>query len=184
MIREYVDLVADVDRIAERIATRYRKHLVCAAGCSACCRHHLSVFKIEAAAVREAVRSLQRETRETLVLQAQEALSGTVRGDSPACPLLIRRRCSIYVSRPIICRTQGLPLLIERDDGVQQVDFCPLNFSVPGATNDLEEDQLVVLEKINQRLVRANLRHCAESGMDRRAAGTRKLMGAVILDQL
>lgn len=182
MSREYVVLVADVDRITGRIAAHYRKHLVCAVGCSACCRHHLSVFEVEAAAVREAFRSLPKETRETLVLQAQEALAGTARGDSQACPLLIHQRCSIYASRPIICRTQGLPLLIERDDRIQQVDFCPLNFSAPGATNDLEEDHLVVLEEINERLVRANLRYCAETGLDGRVAGTRKLMGAIILE--
>jgi len=181
MNSEYVELVADVDRIAGRIAAYYSKHLVCAVDCSACCRHHLSVFEVEAATVRRAVRSLPRETRETLKLQAQQALAGTAQGDSPPCPLLIDQKCSIYASRPIICRTQGLPLLIERDDGIQQVDFCPRNFSAPGATNDLDENHLVVLEEMNERLVQANLRHCAKIGLDPHAAGGRKLMGTIIL---
>lgn len=173
----------DVDRLAERITARYREHLVCCEGCSACCHHHLSVFEVEEAAVWEAVQALPKETREILVRQAEDALAGTARGESAACPLLVNHRCSIYASRPIICRTQGLPLLIKADDGTQEVDFCPLNFSAPGATDDLEEDHVVALEEINQRLIRANLHYCAEIGLDRRASGTRKLMGAIILEK-
>ena len=180
---QYSELVSDVSRLAERITARYSKHIVCRAGCSGCCSHHLSVFEVEAAVVRQAVQSLPAGTREILVQLAEAAMASTTRGKSAVCPLLVDRRCAVYAARPIICRTQGLPLLILADDGTQELDFCPLNFSAPCATDDLDEDHLVALEEINQRLVRVNLHHCAEVGLDLHASGTRKLMGAIILEQ-
>ncbi len=180
MSMRYRELVEDVDYAAERITARYVAHLRCRAGCSGCCNHHLSVFEVEAAEVRRALRSLPPETMDFLRKQARETLAKEARGEFPSCPLLVDDLCSIYASRPIICRTQGLPLLITNDDGSREVDFCPLNFGLPNATNELHEDSLVLLESVNERLVRANFEHCAEIGLDRNYAGTRISMAGII----
>ena len=93
-------------------------------------------------------------------------------------------RCSIYESRPLICRTQGLPLLIESEDGEQEVDFCPLNFTEPGAIDDLDEDHLVPLDALNLRLALLNLEHCRETGLGDEASGARAKMADIILKNI
>lgn len=98
-----------------------------------------------------------------------------------ACPLLVDDRCSIYESRPLICRTQGLPLLMEAEDGETEVDFCPLNFAEPGAVEDLDEDYLVPLDDMNLRLALVNLQHCRDAGLGDEASGGRVTMADVIL---
>src|SRR5205085_2454277 len=131
---QYQQLIREADQLTAQLSARYGAHLVCRAGCSGCCHHHLSVFEVEAAAVREAVAALSTEMRERIGQQAREVRGRERRGEPVACPLLVNDRCSIYSSRPLICRTQGLPLLIETEDGSQEVDFCSLNFTAPGAT--------------------------------------------------
>lgn len=155
-----------------RLTEHYREHLVCRPGCSACCRHDLSLFPVEAAVVRAAVLALAEETRNLI---SRQALSGPC-----SCPFLIDDRCAIYRDRPLICRTQGLPLLIEGDYGERTVDFCPLNFASDGATDCLDESHLVPLEKLNTKLVLANLAFCRENGIEPGNAGKRRKASEIV----
>jgi len=159
----YHALVAEVDRLSERLCRRYQRHLTCHPGCSSCCNHHLSVFPVEAAAISQALCGLAGEKRTLLLRQADMVRERESRGDAPACPLLVEDRCAVYAARPIICRTHGLPLMIESEIGELEVDFCPLNFTASGASDDLEEDHLVELERLNTRLAIANLVYLRES---------------------
>lgn len=127
----YRQLIEHVDKLTARLSSQYARHLVCRSGCSGCCRHHLSVFAVEAAAVRQAVDVLPEPLRQRLTQQAHKVLEMEAHGEPTACPMLVDDRCSIYAARPLICRTQGLPLLLEADDGEAEVDFCPLNFTAP-----------------------------------------------------
>src|SRR5262249_40745338 len=154
---DYRQFIEQVDRLTARLASRYARHLACRAGCSGCCHHHLSVFNVEAAAVREAIEALPEETRAVIERPAREVIARESNHEPVACPLLMNDRCSIYESRPLICRTQGLPLLIEAEDGEAEVDFCPLNFTSPDAVDDLDEDQLVGLDDLNLKLALVNL---------------------------
>jgi len=110
---------------------------------------------------------------------AQEA-----EGQPVACPLLVEDRCSIYESRPLICRTQGLPLLLEAEDGGQEVDFCPLNFAGPDAVDDLEETHLVPLDDLNLKLALINLQYCREQGFPDELNGQRQQMAEIILENI
>src|SRR2546426_7210761 len=112
---QYQQLIREADQMTARLSARYGAHLVCRAGCSGCCHHHLSVFEVEAVVVREAVAALPAEIRERIRHQAREVREREARGEPVACPLLLDDRCAIYSSRPLICRTQGLPLLIEAE---------------------------------------------------------------------
>lgn len=114
--------------------------------------------------------------------QAREVIDREAQGKPVACPLLVDDRCSIYESRPLICRTQGLPLLIEAEDGEQEVDFCPLNFADEGAVDDLDEDHLAPLDDLNLRLALVNLQHCRETGLGDEASGERRKIADIILD--
>lgn len=177
----YRQLIEQVDEVTAKLSARYAEHLVCRAGCSGCCHHHLSIFAVEAEAVREAIALLPENVRAIIERQAHEVIKREAKGEPVACPLLVENRCSIYESRPLICRTQGLPLLLEAEDGGQEVDFCPLNFAAPEALDDLDEDHLVPLEDLNLKLAIVNLQHCRENGIDDNASGKRQRMADILL---
>jgi uncharacterized protein len=144
-LENYFALLSRVDELTSGTAARFAAEMACRPGCDACCRH-LSVFAVEAAALRAALAGVGEE---------QAALVRAKGGDAApedACPLLHDGLCLLYEARPIICRTHGLPLLIDRD-GEKGVDFCPENFrelaSIPG-------DAVIDLEKLNAILTAIN----------------------------
>jgi uncharacterized protein len=177
----YQQLIKQVDEVTAKLSARYAQHLVCRAGCSGCCHHHLSVFAVEAEAVREAIAGMPIEVRGIIETQAREVIKREADGQPVACPLLVENRCSIYETRPLICRTQGLPLLLEAEDGGQEVDFCPLNFTAPEALDDLDEDSLIPLDDLNLKLAIVNLQHCRENGIADDASGERVRMADILL---
>jgi uncharacterized protein len=177
----YEQLVQSVDALTTLLARRYASHLACRAGCSGCCQHHLSVFPVEARRIATALAELPTGLRTRIAQQAVEINESEARGEPVACPLLVDNRCAIYAARPLICRTQGLPLLFEVEDGAQEVDFCPLNFTTPEAQNDLDEEHLVPLDEVNTRLALANLQHCREAGIPDQDSGQRQRMSDIIL---
>ena len=171
-----------------KVSSRYTAHLNCHAGCSGCCQHHLSVFPVEAASIRKAINSLPQETQECVRKQALAVNEQEARSESIACPLLVDDKCAIYNQRPLICRTQGLPLLIQAEDdaeyGTSEVDFCPLNFTTPEAIDDLDEDHLVPLDALNLKLAIVNLNYCREAGINDEESGQRIPMSEIILKSL
>lgn len=175
----------EVDRFSASLTECYSSHLVCREGCSGCCQHHLSVFPVEAAHIRSAFDELPEEIKTRIQMQAQkvELLESQDDGNIPvACPMLVDGACAIYEARPVICRTQGLPLIYENEEGEQEVDFCPLNFTSPGAVEDLREDALVPLDDLNVQLAALNWRFCQEQGIEADRAGERIPMSRIILD--
>ncbi len=86
------------------------------------------------------------------------------------CPLLAGGECLLYGARPLICRTHGLPLLV--DDGAgRRVDFCPENFrgleSLPG-------EAVLDLERLNAALAAVDA-HFAEEAFGGGKAPRRRL---------
>lgn len=165
-LSNYLALRARLDLLCQTTAERFARHLTCHPGCDSCCRH-LSIFAVEAAALAEAMRLLPPHLRELIrhkALAAQE--------DSP-CPLLEKGVCLLYRARPIICRTHGLPLLMERD-GKPSVDFCPRNFrgveSIPGSA-------VIDLERLNTMLAAINALFLQSSPGPERVGMARALAG-------
>ena len=144
-LENYLALVNRVDELCHRTVEKLGSHIYCRAGCDACCLH-ISVFAVEAAALKEALAKL---SEEDAALVREAALQA--RADGP-CPLLHNGLCLLYEARPIICRTHGLPLLVQRD-GESRVDFCPSNFrglpNIPG-------DAVIDLERLNTVLATIN----------------------------
>ncbi|WP_129126425.1 YkgJ family cysteine cluster protein [Geomonas oryzae] len=150
-LENYRVLVARVDELCDRTFTALGAHIACRAGCDACCRH-LSIFAVEAAALREALRELPPE--KAALIHSKAALSD----ENSPCPLLHEGLCLLYHARPIICRTHGLPLLLERE-GERSIDFCPENFqgleSIPGSA-------VIDLERLNTMLATVNALYLQE----------------------
>ena len=162
----YRQLIEGVDDLTSQLNERYQSHLQCGAGCSGCCHHHLSVFAVEAAVLTEAIAALPEAQQTRIRQQAIDVKEREAKGESVACPLLLDNLCSVYEARPLICRTQGLPLLYEADDGAQEIDFCPLNFASDAAIAELQDEYLVPLDSLNLKLAIANVSYCQANGND------------------
>lgn len=147
----YHAFIDRVDQFCNRITSDYAKEIVCRAGCSSCCRH-ISLFPLEAAAVAEALVRLPKGVQELLASRAEWSADDF-------CPLLVSDQCVIYQARPLICRTHGLPLLIE-SDGIKRVDFCGENFRGVSA---LPGGSVIDLEILNSALATLNSCFAAES---------------------
>jgi Fe-S-cluster containining protein len=144
-LENYRALLARVDEMCGQTAKRFDSRISCRPGCDACCRH-LSVFAVEAAALHRAL-CLLPEQSAVFIRQA-----ASVSPPDAPCPLLHGGLCLLYQARPIICRTHGLPLLVNRD-GASGIDFCPENFhgvpSIPGSA-------VIDLDRLNSTLAAIN----------------------------
>jgi hypothetical protein len=141
----YRALLDQVDRLTARIVTEFTGQIECRDGCASCCTLQ-GVLPVEAASLALAWRELSATRAARLRTQLHAADS------RDRCPLLIDDRCPLYAARPIICRTHGLPLLVEDPAGTR-VDRCPLNFS--GLTT-LPGTAVIHLDRLNSALVAAN----------------------------
>jgi len=151
-----VELRSKVDDFMMRVQSQYPRDMACQAGCSSCCQGGLSAFPVEAGPMMTAVESLPRELREVVREQSQ---------NEAHCPFLVNENCVIYDQRPVICRTQGLPLLLE--DG--SVDSCPLNFVRAGQRDSLPHEDVLNLKSLNFLLSMLHSVHIRQSGQaDRR----------------
>ena len=130
---------------AERVtpfseAASHRADVQCARGCSSCCVAGLSVCGVEASRVRRALTELGSSVRRKVRAQAADATR-------EQCVFLVDDACAVYDARPMVCRTQGLPLAYDEGtipaerlsaraaDG-RDLTWCPLNYTAgpPAAT--------------------------------------------------
>jgi uncharacterized protein len=123
------ELFGKVDAFFGQAAARFpgAGGITCRSGCDDCCRRRFSVTAIEAEVIAEGLAALPVEAREALAARA-------IGGDPGVCPALEDDgRCAIYPSRPVICRTHGLPIRFAPPDPgpphrLPIVDACPRNF--------------------------------------------------------
>lgn len=156
MATHYDQLLEKADAFFDA-ARRRGADLVCAEGCTACCHVELTVSRVEADRVREHVRSS--EDRDRLAARASSDTAGE-------CVMLLEGRCAIYESRPLVCRTQGLPLayppgvvpedtIKARGKGVE-VTWCPLNFT----SRPVENADVLAASTLDEALALVNRAHC------------------------
>ena len=151
-LTNYFSLVAKVDELCSRIEGEFADQIACRSGCSGCCRH-ITLSWVEAVALATSLAALPSAEVEEIRHRARTAsLDG-------ACPLLTDDRCALYRSRPIICRTHGLPILTQQD-GTGRVDFCPLNFT---GVDRLPGSALLDLDRLNTLLDSINRLFIAEA---------------------
>lgn len=107
----------DVDGKAALLAAAHGERIRCHNGCDPCCVDGITVFEVEAEKISRAHGPLLAEE------EPHPAGKCAFLGGDGAC--------RIYMDRPYVCRTQGLPLRwIEEGPGGERVelrDVCPLN---------------------------------------------------------
>ncbi len=111
----------------------------CKKGCSKCCQTDISVFDVEADRITDWFLEKSPEEQEGLM-----ALWRTPHQES-YCTFLYNDQCTVYEARPLICRTQGLPLFVASENAL---DYCPLNFK----DGDPPKEDWLNLERMNTLL--------------------------------
>jgi uncharacterized protein len=151
LFRYYRQLIDQVDKWTGEMTARYRQHLACRKGCDLCCQRKFTVFAVEAYNIARACR------------QWTPDVQRRVREPRTSCAFLIDGACSVYESRPMICRTFGLPSLNrdEKDQGV--ISWCDLNFT-EAEDFQLQADGIIDIDTLNMKLAGVNALFLKESG--------------------
>jgi uncharacterized protein len=118
---------------------RSPRDMQCGRGCDSCCHVRLSVFSIEARRIEAALCELSTRDPDLRLRVRRQADDPKARDH---CPMLVDGACAIYDERPVICRSHGLPIGLEGDDGAPEVHWCSLNFedADPPAASVLQLD--------------------------------------------
>lgn len=153
-----------VDHHGDRVMMAHARHFACRSGCDGCCQTERSVTDVEYAALEVAVDRLPAETLDRLRAQRP----------TQHCSLLLDGRCSVYEERPIICRSHGLPLLIE-----EQLDVCPLNFT-EGDVAELPVEDVLSVGTVTAILVTLNQLYCHETDSE---TGRRRDVGTLLQER-
>lgn len=163
----YQSLIKKIDTQSAAIQSDWSKLINCRLGCDSCCRLQ-SVLPIEAAIIRTGLEALPEQLRHHLQTVGTE--------NSSLCPLLYKGGCTIYDSRPIICRTHGFPLLFVDDAGNRRIDFCRKNFE---DQRDFPGKAVLDLDRINELLTGIDFLYCREVGAQ---TGSRVLLRKLLYD--
>ncbi len=134
-----VTLQENASGFFDKIHEKHKSQMECKKGCSKCCQTDISVFGIEADRIREWFTALPLEEQERL-----KVLWQTPHQES-YCTFLYQDQCTVYEARPLICRTQGLPLFVASEN---VLDYCPLNFK----DGDPPKEDWLNLERMNTLL--------------------------------
>lgn len=144
------DLQKNAQDFFDKVFSKNKQDMACAEGCSKCCHTDISIFTWEAQLIVQWFLAMTYEQKNELKsLWLKEQLKGEDQygHEKVPCVFLYDDKCSIYFTRPIICRTQGAPLFID-----DRVDACPLNFTngLPDKTDWLELARLNTLSSFVQ----------------------------------
>lgn len=145
---KYLQLLKDVDlQIAKVEKALAEVILQCRAGCSECCIQ-FGITPLEASLLAEHI----------------DTFPGNRQKSDNMCALLSDNRCSFYSYRPIICRTQGLPIgYVDYEAQCVEVSACPLNFP---EDFQFAENTILFMDQFNSRLAELNSIYCRVVGLD------------------
>lgn len=131
-----------IDALADKLAEKHQKHMMCKAGCDLCCMDY-SIFPVEFYSIRERLKEKE----------YQHDVPPTK--DERSCVFLKDHKCAIYEERPVICRTHGLPLLYMNEDGDWELSACELNFT-EFDMDEFTEENTFPQDTFNSRLFMLN----------------------------
>ncbi|MEE4242270.1 MAG: hypothetical protein V2I36_12450 [Desulfopila sp.] len=139
----YLKLIQDIEREILRVTAKLPENqLQCRPGCADCCCE-FSVFSLEAVLIRDCI---------------QGFFLSRVASPPGCCRFLQNSNCSIYASRPILCRTQGMPTgYVDPESTVVEVSACPENFPEDFL---FSKDTLFFMDEFNARLFERNREYC------------------------
>ena len=152
LFRYYRQLVEQVDKWSAEMTQRYKAHLVCRKGCDLCCQRKFTVSAVEAYNIA------------ALFHRLPAAVQAAIRQRKESCTFLIKGACSVYESRPIICRTYGLPSLHRNDKSEGEISWCELNFTNVTSDFAFQADGIIDIDTLNVKIEGVNQLFLKESG--------------------
>lgn len=152
MTESYLALRTRVDRLATSLRARYEDQMMCGPACCECCLAGLTVTLVEAVAIGQE-KGIEEER---VLLQAGQP---PLFADGLCRFLDSRSLCSIYNSRPLICRTHGLPL---KHSDTDAISACEKNFLTQPPHGSLSVD----MDNLETALFAANLEYCRRQGLN------------------
>ena len=144
-LANYHQLLAKVDGKFAEIRARHESAFQCAKGCHSCCKTGRSVGKLEAYAIDEWLRR-----RPEIKAKIAALVEANPHGGKRCRLLEADGTCTIYETRPIVCRSHGAPLKY-REKETELRDVCPLNFG--GDVSSLKGEDVINLDMLNTLLV-------------------------------
>ncbi|MBI5485304.1 MAG: YkgJ family cysteine cluster protein [Deltaproteobacteria bacterium] len=152
LLDNYLQLTTKIDALCRGIESALGEQITCHEGCSSCCTA-ITLFPIEAAALRYALDGLPPQEAESIRRHVAEKATGE------RCPLLSHHRCLLYNARPVICRTHGLPITYV-ENNLHKSDCCPLNMA---ETDSISGLSVIDLDKLNALLVSVNALYLSQT---------------------
>jgi Fe-S-cluster containining protein len=149
LFTNYRNLLSKVDDFSSWHIQTYQEHFACHYGCADCCKQDLHLLPVEFHFLQKAFTLLPENTKQIAIRSRTNSTDRHL-----PCPLLHKGGCLLYVHRPVICRTHGLPLYI-MENGEEKRDCCPRNF-VRLSLEHLPITDLLDLKRLNTLLVAVN----------------------------
>lgn len=146
----YQKLKEDTDAVAKKLSGEHSSHLQCKKGCDLCCMDY-SILPVEFYAILEELKT-SKFNKENIQFDDK---------NEEDCIFLKNHTCTIYESRPLICRTHGLPLLYTNNDEEWELSNCELNFKDFDFEN-FSEKNTFPQDKFNSKLFLINREFIAE----------------------
>ena len=157
--QEYLSLRQAIDDFAAMVSQNHGEHIQCRRGCYQCCVPPDTLFRIEGEQILKAVAGLAAPLRERIRQRIEK-------GEDPRCPLLEKGGCMIYENRPILCRTQGMPLAVHREGKVYDLEYCRLNFTQVPSDFELPRRYILDIGGTTELLATLNLKLVVGVGLD------------------
>jgi len=147
--QSYRDILGRADAFFGDVLSSQPQNLQCGRGCSLCCHGLFEIGSADLSLLTDGLASLNPSRRKAIIRKAQAIIETSAHPDlrecsseekaafyartsSVACPALTESgECQVYESRPLVCRTFGLPL---RNGDEYLSEVCELNFTA--ATDD------------------------------------------------
>lgn len=139
MSNPIITLQENASSFFDKTSQKHAEQMECKKGCSKCCKTDISVFEIEGDRINEWFYA-QDELKQKELLELWNGPN-----QEGYCTFLYNDQCTVYEARPLICRTQGLPLFLSTDN---VLDYCPLNFTA----GDPPKEDWLNLERMNTLL--------------------------------
>ena len=153
ILDRYSNLLQEVDQWFAGCVQRHEELIICAKGCSSCCRGLFDITLLDALYLRSGFNLLSEDLQNSIRLKAKKQLEPLAarwpifispwilnsipetewddlmpEDDETPCPLLSETgHCLVYANRPMTCRLNGIPLIDISGEELFD-DWCTLNF--------------------------------------------------------
>ncbi len=166
---DYFALRDKIDSKAAVITAYYADNIICRSGCSSCCIP-ISLMPVEFYAIKKELEDKKlppglfdgfsgrcTASRSVKTEYASSEPDGNIDTEPESCIFLNNSACSIYRHRPVICRTQGLPLLYYSEYPENYtLAVCGLNFTAVDDDFEFDTEFAIDLDMVNSSLYRIN----------------------------